>query len=468
MAKENYKGFLGQMLKLALPIALQNLLVSSFTLVDTLMVGQLGDAALAAVGMAGQWSWLLQMVLFGIVSGMSIFVAQYWGEKNIEGIHKVYGIAISSGILVSLAFFSAAFFAPTGVMHIFNREADVVAAGSAYLKIAAFSYPAVMLGNIMFALLRSTECVKIPMVISLIATLFNAVFNYGLIFGKLGMPKMGIEGAALATCMSSWVSPVAALVIAKFKKLILAIPIKKMFNYSFEMVKTFYKKATPVILNESLWGLGSFVITLLYSNLGKESYAAVTILKTFENIVFVVFVGICNASCVMIGKDIGAGNIERGIATSKKMALIVPLVSIPMGLLVILFRENLVNIFNMGGNITAETMRIAIGIMTVYACELPIRNIPYIQIVGIFRPGGETTKGLIYDMSCLWLLSIPATALAAYILKLDFVIVYIVMYVFEDFPKAVMCLRYFFTNKWVKPVTEAGRRGLEEYRLKMK
>lgn len=451
------------MLKLAVPIALQNLLVSSFTLVDTLMVGQLGDIELAAVGMAGQWSWLLQITLFGIVSGMSIFVAQYWGDNNIDGIHKVYGIALSSGVIVSLVFFVAACFFPEGVMTIFNKESAVIAAGASYLRIAAFSYPAVMLGNIMLALMRSTECVRIPMVISLVSTVFNAIFNYGFIFGKFGLPELGIQGAALATCISAWVTPITALIIAKARKLILDAPLSKILGFGRQMVSTFYKRATPVILNEGLWGLGTFVITIIYSNLGSEYYAAVTILKTFENIAFTIFIGICNASCVMIGKAIGAGDIEEGIATARKMALIVPLTAIPIGALIIIFREPLVHLFNLTGNLTEQTLVTAIGITTVYALEMPIRNIPYIQIVGIFRPGGETKHGLIYDMGCLWALSIPVTAICAYVLKLDFVLVYAIMYIFEDIPKSILCLKFFFTNKWVKPVTEAGRLGLKKY-----
>lgn len=462
------KAFFGQMLRLALPIAFQNLLVSSFTLVDTLMVGQLGKNELAAVGMAGQWSWLLQIALFGIVSGMSIFVSQYWGEKNIDGINKVYGIALVSGAVLSTVFFLSGALFPEAVIKIFNRETAVVSAGAAYLRIAAFSYPALMLGNIMFALLRSTECVKIPMVISLIATLLNAVFNYGLIFGKLGLPEMGIEGAALATCISAWANPVCAIIIGLWKKLIITVHPKKLLGFGKEMLVTFYKRATPVIINESLWGAGTFVVTLLFSNLGSDEYAAVTILKTFENIAFVLFVGVCNASCVMIGKAIGAGDIDEGIKVAKKMAVIVPLIALPIGAIILIFREQLVHLFNTSGNLNAETLRIALGITAVYACEVPFRNIPYIQIVGIFRPGGETKRGLYYDLGCLWGLSIPATAIAAYVLKLDFVLVYIIMYLFEDIPKSILCIRYFLTNKWIKPVTDAGLRGLEKYNQRRK
>ncbi|MBQ4137689.1 MAG: MATE family efflux transporter, partial [Clostridia bacterium] len=414
-------------------------------------------------GMAGQWSWLLQITLFGIVSGMSIFVAQFWGDNNTDGIHKVYGIALSSGVIVSLVFFVAACFFPEGVMRIFNKESAVIAAGASYLRIAAFSYPAVMLGNIMLALMRSTECVRIPMVISLVSTVFNAVFNYGFIFGKLGLPELGIQGAALATCISAWVTPVTAIIIGKARKLILDAPLSKVFGFGKQMVSTFYKRATPVILNEGLWGLGTFVVTIIYSNLGSEYYAAVTILKTFENIAFTIFIGICNASCVMIGKAIGAGEIKEGISVARKMALIVPLIAIPIGALIIIFREPLVHMFNLTGNLTEQTLVTAIGITTVYALEMPLRNIPYIQIVGIFRPGGETKHGLIYDMGCLWALSIPITAFCAYVLKLDFVLVYAIMYIFEDLPKSILCIRYFFTNKWVRPVTEAGRIGLENY-----
>lgn len=451
------------MLKLAVPIALQNLLVSSFTLVDTLMVGQLGDTALAAVGMAGQFSWLLQIALFGIVSGMSVFVSQYWGDGNIDGIYHVYGIALVSGFVVSGVFLCAAGLFPEGIMHIFNNEPAVIEAGASYLKIAAYSYPAVMLGNIMFALLRSTECVKVPMFISLCTTVLNAFFNYGLIYGAFGLPEMGVSGAALATCISSWAGPIIAFAVAAFKKLIIVAPLKRLLGFNMQTVAMFYKKASPIIANESMWGLGTFIITLLYSNLGSEHYAAVTILKTFENIAFVIFVGICNASCVLVGKAIGAGNIKEGVVCAKRMALLVPLISIPIGMIIIIFRNQLVQLFNLEGNITAETVRMATGIITVYACEICIRNIPYIQIVGIFRPGGETIRGLIYDAACLWMISIPMTYVAAYVWKLDIILVYIIMYVCEDIPKAALCLYYFFTEKWIKPVTESGKAGLENY-----
>jgi Na+-driven multidrug efflux pump len=301
------------------------------------------------------------------------------------------------------------------------------------------------------------------MYISAMSTVLNAVFNYGLIFGKLGMPELGIEGAAIATCISAWANPVFALLIALYKKLLIVASPEKIFKFTRERVRSFYKKAAPVIINESMWGLGTFVMTLIYSNLGSEYYAAVTILKTFENIAFTVFIGICNASCVMVGKEVGAGNIKQAVSNAKRMAMLVPLVALPIGGLIIIFREQLVHLFNMSGNITDLTLNTAIGIITVYGSFIAIRNIPYIQVVGIFRPGGETVRGLIYEMIYLWCFAIPVTAISAYVLKIDFVLVYIIMYIAEDVPKSILCVKYFLTEKWIKPVTDVGVEGLNKY-----
>ncbi|MBO5645816.1 MAG: polysaccharide biosynthesis C-terminal domain-containing protein, partial [Clostridia bacterium] len=195
-------------LRLAVPIALQNLLVCSFSLVDTIMVGQLGDVALSAVGMAGQWSWLMNMVLFGVASGASVYFAQYWGNRDERGIRRILGLVLLSGVVFSLAFALIAFLTPVSVIRIFNRTDVVVEAGSAYLRIAAFSYVAISLNTILCTALRSTERVRLPLLVSGISTVLNAVLNYGLIFGKFGLPEMGVAGAALATCISSWTAPV--------------------------------------------------------------------------------------------------------------------------------------------------------------------------------------------------------------------------------------------------------------------
>ena len=187
---------------LALPIALQNVLTSSFQLVDTMMVSNLGDLTLSATGMAGQWGWLATLLGFGLASGMSIFVSQYWGVKDHKGIRRVLGMGLITSLLLSLVFMAVALLFPEQVLSLFNKDPDVIAVGSRYLSIVCLSYPAVALSNVLSNVLRGTERVRLPLYVSIFTTIANVLVNYALIFGKFGMPRLGASGAAIATCVS--------------------------------------------------------------------------------------------------------------------------------------------------------------------------------------------------------------------------------------------------------------------------
>ena len=459
----NDKGFWKKTLELAFPIAVQNMLTSSFLLADTLLVSSLGDVSLAAVGMAGQWSWLFSMITFGICSATGVFVSQYWGAKNKSKIHTTMGIALLLALSVSAIFFVPSFFAPHSVIHLFNKTQAVIDEGGKYLVIVAFSYPAVAITNILSVVLRSTEKVRIPMYISAITTILNIGLDYCMIFGKAGFVKMGISGAALATLISAWVGVIALILISMISKNIIITKFRNVFVITLDDVKTYMKKALPVIMNESLWGAGSFCYTLVFSNMGYEYYAAVTILKSFENIEYVFFIGLCNACAVMIGKSVGKGEIKRGIDDSKRFLLIVPVAAVFIGIIAVIFREPLVNIFDMGNNISELTLHTAVQLMVLYSAELPMRTLAFTYIVGIFRAGGDTLTAAKYDLCSLWLCSLPATLIAAYVLKLPFIVCYAVMFVFEDYIKIFLCTKAYRTNKWIKPVTPEGKAGLEKY-----
>lgn len=457
------KGFWKNAIKLATPIALQNMLISSFTLADTLFVSQLGDVSLSAVGMIGQWGWLLNMVIFGISSGTSVFVSQYWGIKDKRRINMTCGIAIVSVILISGIFTLIGHFFPEFVINIFNGEDDVITEGKQYLSIVLFSYPAVAITNILSAVLRSVERVRLPMYVSVLTTLSNIFLDYGMIFGKFGFAKIGIRGAALATLISAWIGVAAILLISVIEKNILIAPLKNTFGFKFKDVSTFYKKAFPVIFNESMWGAGTFAFNIIFGHMGHEYFAALTILRSFENIAFVFFIGICTACCIMVGKSVGKGMIERGIEDSKRFIIITPIFAVVIAVIVFIFRPQLIGIFNMGNNISDVTLQAAMTIMAIYAFEFTVRQIPYVTIVGIFRSGGDTVTGVKYDLCTLWLLSLPATLIAVYVLKLPFTVAFAVMYIFEDYIKTALCIRHYRSLKWIKPVTDEGRNGLKEF-----
>lgn len=457
------KGFWKNALTLAIPVALQNMLISSYTLFDTLLVSRLGDVSLSAVGMVGQWGFLMNMFVIGIASGTTVFVSQYWGIKNKKKIRTVCGIALLSSMAVALVFTVISLAAPHFVVGIFNKDEKIIEEGTRYLLWVSLSYFAVIINNVLSTVLRSTEEVRLPMYVSAFTTVLNIILDYCMIFGKFGFPEMKIEGAAIATSISAWLGVLIIALVSIIKKNILFARLKEFFVFSLEDVKVFAKRAVPIVCNEGLWGLGTFVFNIIFANMGYEYYAAVTIHKSFENMAFVFFVGLCSASTVMIGKSIGQGKIKRGIDDAKRFAIAVPLTAVIVGTIVIIFRKQLVGIFNMSGNISEVTLSSAIAIMTIYAVELPVRIIPYIQIVGIFRSGGDTVNGVKYDLFTLWGLSIPATAIAVYVFKVPFVVAYAIMYIFDDYVKMFLCIRHFRSYKWIKPVTEEGKKALIEF-----
>ena len=450
--------------RLALPIALQNLLSSSFSLVDTLMVGQLGDTPLAAVGMAGQFGWFLSMIIFGMTSALTMFVSQYWGAGDKKSIRKVYGIALMIAVGVSVVFMLAVVVFPRGVVWIFNREPDVLDVGAQYLSIAAFSYPAIALNYVFMGVLRATERVKLPLYTTLVTTLLNAGLDYAFIFGFGAIPAMGARGAAIATVVSAWLSPVITFTVSLIEKNMLIAPWREIFGFDKNFFAEFLRRAVPVVVNETLWGAGTLVFNIIFANLGSGNYAAVTIMRTFESIAFVFFVGLGSASRVIVGKSVGAGEIASAVRDSRRFAVLVPAFSAVLGAVIIVFRRQIVGVFDLDGKITAETLGTAVWILSIYAAEMAIRNIPYIVICGIFRPGGETRIGMKYDLLFLWCVSLPATIIAAFVLRLPFPAVFATMYIAEDWLKAFFCIRYFLTDKWLKPVTPEGRAGLEDYR----
>ena len=455
------KPFWRATMRLALPIALQNLLISSFTLVDTIMIGGLGDVALSAVGMAGQWSWMLTLVLSGFCSGTAVFISQYWGVGDTKGIKNVYALMLVNTLAASIVFFLVGFLFPEGIVSLFNRDAAVVAEGAAYLKTACFSYFALALSNTFSTLLRATENVRLPMYASGVAAVLNAVLNYGLIYGAFGLPEMGVRGAALATCISSWVNPLVIIVVSAVKKNLVCSRLREMFALPKGLIPYYYKVCAPVLANESLWGLGTFCYNIVFARIGYEYYAAVTIFRTIDGIAFTFFIGLCNACCVMVGKSIGAGRIERALGDARRFAFVVPILSLLVGGLIALCRLPLISLFDTGGKLSEVTRHAAGMILLIYGLEYGVRNIPYILIVGVFRSGGDTVTGLKLDLFCVWCIALPAVIIAAFVLKLPFPAVFAIMLVFEDALKVVFALRRFLSRGWIRPVTEAGMAAAE-------
>lgn len=443
-------GFWRAFFPLVLPITLQQMLISSLNLVDTLMVGRLGDNAIASVGVAGQLSFFINVVLFGVASGGAVFIAQYHGANDPKNIRRTFGMVLCINVPLALLMCGVCFFAPEFMASVFTDEAAMIEEAAQYLKIACFAYISVSLSQTMSVVLRSTEKVRLPMFASMASSILNVIVNYVLIFGRLGFPAMGIRGAALATVISSFTGTAVLLIVSLIQKNILIAPLREIFSISRDFVRRFIGRAAPVLINEGLWSMGVLGYNMVYGRMGQENYAALTICRTVEDLAFIFFVGVCNACNIMIGKRIGAGDMEESKDYARCFMLLMPLISVAVGLGVIAARPAILSLFSVSAGVRSTAMLI----MLIYGLEIGLRNIPYLAVVGVFRAGGDTRAGVRYDGFCLYCVGLPVVIIAGLFLKLPFVLVYLLMLLCEDIPKCILCLRHFHSMKWIQPVTE--------------
>ena len=451
------RAFWAAALPLVIPIALQNLLMTSFRLVDTLMVGRLGDVSIAAVGLAGWASFLVELLAFGMSSGAAVFVAQYHGANNRAGILRTYGMMLGFMVPLGLVFTIGVGAFPGFVMRLFTDDPVLVSEGIRYLKFACVSYLSLTINLAISTMLRCTEQVKIPMITSGVSAGLNAILNYIFIFGKLGLPAMGVAGAGLATAISSLINPIMMMIISVSKKTVVIAPLKQIFALK-GFYKTFWSRALPVLLNEFFWSISIIGINMVLGRMGTDNYAALTVERTIEGLAFVFFVGVCNACNILVGKSIGAGDIEQGKSYARRFLSLAPLMGVVLGLVIVSLRYPLIGLFDLSESAkhTARTL------LVIFSIDAAVRYIPYIEVVGIFRAGGETRYGLLTDLVSQYVFIVPTVVLCGLVWKLPFITTYILMLVVDDVSKLVITIPYYKTMRWIKPIQQTDGVDREE------
>ena len=444
------RAFWRIMLPLALPIAMQNLLMTSFRLVDTLMIGRLGDVSIAAVGLAGYASFFVELITFGVASGSAVFLAQYYGAGNVKGIRRTLGVMLIFVVPIGLLFTLLTMTFPEIVMKLFTNEPALIDEGVRYLRYAALSYVSLTLNTAFGITLRCTENVKLPMWVSGFCALLNAGLNYLFIFGGPGVAAMGVAGAGLATAISSLASPLLLLIISLIKRNTLIAPIRDLLDIGNGFLKEYWQRVLPVLLNEALWSLSIIGVNMVFGRMGTDNYAALTVVRTIENIVFVFFVGICNACNILVGKSIGAGNIALGKRYALQFMMLIPVFGVILGGLVALLRGQMISLFD----ISDSAVHAAKVMLLIYAVDVSIRNVPYLTVVGIFRAGGDTRRGLLCDGFVQYVIVLPTVVLCGLVWKLPFITTYLLMIIVDDIGKICFTVPYFLSMKWIKPIAQ--------------
>ncbi len=439
------------MARLALPIALQQLLVSCAQLVDTAMVTSLGNVTVSAVGVSSRWIFLMNLFYFGISSGSAALISQYWGAKEKSNIRKTCGAAMIMSLAVAVIFCFAMACFPEQLIRVFTSEVPVIKEAAKYLRIVAFMGIFSAFNQIACTVLRATEKVNPPLYSSIAAVAVNTVLNYILIFGKLGLPALGIKGAALASLISAVVQSVILVFVMCNSKEVFKAPIKEFLDLSREFIKKFVVVCMPVVLNEGIWAIGTNIYAMVFARQGSESYAGYTIFSSIEQVAFVFFVGICHACSIMTGKTIGEGKESEAYRLAKKFVIMTPLIGIITGSVLAVFREPLLSLLNIE---TQAAFDLASKLVLIYCLWLPIRNIPYTLIVGTFRAGGDTKIGIFYDCISMYVIAIPLVVYLGMFAKVEFHYLLIAMYLGEDLLKTILSLYRFKSKKWIKNLTD--------------
>ena len=439
-------GFYRRVLGIAVPIAIHNLMISAINMADVFMVGQLGEEAIAALGISNQLMFLLILFLFGMGSGGQIFVSQFYGKGDLLNLRRVMGVILALGIFVSMVAFVGARIFPEAIVGLFSNDAPVVKYACEYLKIVSWSYIFTAVSFIYQVVLRSTDSPRLPVYSCALALVINIFFNWALIFGHFGFPAMGIEGAALATLIARVAETAFTLAYAYIGKLAAAAKFSELVSAKKELLKQLLVTSAPVFFNEITWALGILALNWIYAKLGTESIAALNISDSVTKLFFAAFIGIGNAGAVVLGRDIGACvEAEKVWSTSVRLVKLSITTGIFLSLLLLLFTNPILSFYN----ISESVYDLAYKSTLVWIFFLPVVAFNNLNIVGILRSGGDTKAAFFIDVGALWLVSVPVSFAGAVFFHLPLYWV-LALGKIEEVIKFGWGFKRYISKKWIK------------------
>lgn len=450
------KDFSRLFIRTALPIAIQNLVAASAHIVDGLMIAGLGDAHYAAVNQAGRYSFLFQLFMFGAASGSSIFISQFWGNKNPEGIKKIMALCLRITLALALLFMTGALLFAEPIMNLFLAPGESHALGMDYLRFVCISYVFSSIDVVFSNTLRATERPKVAMFSGIAGILVNTFLNYCLIYGNLGFPMLGVKGAAIATAAAACVSMCINLGYTYLRRQVGALKLPDYIRMpSAAFIRDYFKKVIPVVLNEGLWSLGVTVYGMFYGRYSDAAISAIGVYNTLDQLMTVLVFGAVNATAILIGNAIGANDRNRATMTAYRMLFAVEIMSCITGVLLISLRYPLLNLYGSVSALSTEALEKAAVITLLAGIAMPFRHFNTLNVVGILRAGGDTVFSMLLDGVLIWVVGVPSVAVAALVLKLPIEGVFAATFV-EELLKIGIGLPRFLSGKWIHNLTTIG------------
>ena len=445
---------------IAIPVALQNLLTTTGSMVDTMMIAPLGETAVGAVGLCAQFSSLMFSGYWGFVGGGMLFFSQYWGAKDENGIDRSYGLTLVCMLASASIFACLALFAPELVMQIYTDKASIQAIGVDYLQIVGFAYLLQVISMAMSALLRSTERVRIPLFAAVASVATNMSLNWVFIYGKLGMPALGVRGAALATVCGATVNVLVIVVLSRAQGYPYLFHFTKHFRWSGAFVKAYFVKCFPILCNEILIGVGNMVINIVLGRQSEQAIAAIAVFRTLEGLVIGFFSGFSKAASVLVGKSVGAGELDAAYERAKRLVLLCGSSIFVLCLTLVAAHKPLLSVMSLSG----ESLEIGSGLLMIYCVAAVIRMCNWTQN-DTYRSAGDAAYGTILEISFMYALVLPCVCLTGLVWKAPFLLIFACCYIDEPI-RFILMQVHMYSGKWVRPVTELGRAALPAFREK--
>lgn len=441
------RTFVNKLIHLVLPMALQQLLMSSLFIFDTIFVGGLGDAYLGAVGQAGNLTMLMWCGYYAISSAGSIYAAQYWGKnKDVTGVRKAFTVSLLFNAVIAVVFFAIAFFLRDFLMQILSRDPEVRRIGSLYLSIVCFAYPFWAVSSVIAAILRSVGITKMPMIASVVSSVVNIAIDSVLVNGYLGFPKLGVPVAAASTILASVIELVLLLIFTRRSDGALAGKFSDFVRPEKSMVLQFLKTALPLAAKDQLWAAGVTVYSIAFAALGVASTAAFNVYNTLGEFMNVLFVSLGGAGGILIGHELGAGEIARAKNYAWRLIRLVTISGILLCPVFILLRDVMLLPFP---NLTQGALQDAKGALLLMSFIIWAKGINFTNMNGILRSGGDTVGAAAIDIGMLWLVGVPLTTVAAMVLHLPFTAVFAMTCV-EELVKVGVGIARVRRYKWAK------------------
>lgn len=437
-------SILRHVLRIAVPVSVENLLASTGTFILTVLLSQIGENAVAINGVANQASFLVLLFLFGLNSGGAIFLAQFWGLKDTESIAKISTLMLLFSLLISSVFFIITFFFPSTFISVFSKDLSQLGEAVEFLKIISFSHFAVALEVVLRTYLRSTERAIIPMESYIVGTAVQLVMAFGFLKGVLGFPKLGTIGVAWALTVSRYVIPVYQLIrtsLSGRKLRFLDLRISKAY------LSQFLKYASPTTLNEIAWSLGMTAYGVIFGRMGTDVYAARNVLSSFENYVWTFTFGLVISCAVLVGKKIGAMEYEEASKFAKRMIKMNVLVSVFSAALIMVIYYAILPKFNL----TDTTKKMLTTAMWVMFVGAPIKAFNGMAVVGVLRAGGDAKFAFLLETSTLWGLGVPSVYIGAFVLKQPLPVVY-ALTLTDEVAKGIIAFLRIRSHKWIRNV----------------